>query len=695
MDKKNTLIGLGMLALGFLLFMWQARQMQEYEREQRLWQLQQQQKQQQQEQAEGGLNGGVDEPAATPESVGSNGSRAVPRERDPAITVGNDSVEAAIDRDSADADTLPAETVTLENGHIRVRFTNAGGGIERVSFYREDADPEVDPYVFNEKGEVPAMSLSFVDGIGRIQPYLRRFEVVRQGPYTIVFRRTLPEGLTYTRTYRLASPEEDIDPYIIRHELRVENSGEAAKRVPSLFLNLGLSTPLAADAYSMGEFLNFSYYTGEDMRYLKGKRFLGSNGFLGMGRKEPQPEIYQEVANLEWASVKNQFFVTVLREILPEGGLSRAKSIFASSVDLENGESRSRKIGIRGNLGFELGVLAGNESTILGTEYYVGPKDFIRLQSLGQNQEKLMQYWGPDMISQALTILMYGIHQLIPSWGASIVLMTLLIKLLFWPLTDRGMRSQKINAVKMAPLQEEMKTLREKYKDNPRAMQTAMADLYKKHDINPAAMMGGCIPMLIQIPIFIGLYGMLRVAPELRFSQFLWIDDLSQPDTVAMIGGFPLNLIPLIYGVAMTVQMRMTPMPETADETQQMTFKMMRFMPIFLVFLFYNFAAALPVYFTTQALLTMLQQYLLNKRLEPEIEAIKAAQKEGKTGKAVTAAAQQQVNPKKAAAEALKKERKAAAQQNNPLVDGLGATRRLKGSRGGSPSTKPKRRKRK
>ena len=165
-----------------------------------------------------------------------------------------------------------------------------------------------------------------------------------------------------------------------------------------------------------------------------------------------------------------------------------------------------------------------------------------------------------------------------------------------------------------APLQE----IRAKHKDNPKKLQQETVKLFKQNGVNPAA---GCLPILIQIPIFLGLFGMLRTASELRFAEFLWISDLSQPDTVAelpIFGGFPINIMPLFMGITMVVQMRMMPTPAAAggvnNEMAEMQQKMFKFMPfIFLIFL-YNFSSGLVVYWTVQNLLTILQQYLTNKK---------------------------------------------------------------------------------
>jgi YidC/Oxa1 family membrane protein insertase len=161
-----------------------------------------------------------------------------------------------------------------------------------------------------------------------------------------------------------------------------------------------------------------------------------------------------------------------------------------------------------------------------------------------------------------------------------------------------------------------MQELKDKYKDDPTKMNTEVMKLYKEHGVNPV---GGCLPMMIQIPIFFGLFSMLGQAAELRNAAFIWVRDLSQPDTIGHLPilGFPINILPLLMGASNVWLMRMT--PKTGDTTQQ---RVMMFMPlIFLVFC-YNFAAALALYYTTQNLFTILQLWHNQRQPVPVLEKV-------------------------------------------------------------------------
>jgi YidC/Oxa1 family membrane protein insertase len=195
---------------------------------------------------------------------------------------------------------------------------------------------------------------------------------------------------------------------------------------------------------------------------------------------------------------------------------------------------------------------------------------------------------------------MNGLHGLGLSYGLAIVGITILIKLVFWPLTQASTRSMK----RMQKLQPEMKAIQEKFKDDPKKMNERMMAFMKEHRINPAA---GCLPILIQIPVFFGFYRMLQSAIELRGASFLWAFDLSQPDTIFEIGGFPVNPLPILMGLSQFWQMRLTPASPGMDPVQQ---KIFQFMPLMFLFILYNFSSGLTLYWTVQNLLTIVQTKL-------------------------------------------------------------------------------------
>lgn len=230
---------------------------------------------------------------------------------------------------------------------------------------------------------------------------------------------------------------------------------------------------------------------------------------------------------------------------------------------------------------------------------FLGPKEFDRLADLGLNAKKLMRFGTFGIFAEALFITIRAIHKAVPNWGWSIILLTLVIKIVFFPLTYSSTKSM----AKMADLQPKIKALRNKYKksktdiDERRRMNEEMMALYKQHGVNPA---GGCLPLLIQIPFFFGIFKMLQAAIEFRHSPWmLWIGDLSIKD--------PTYITPILMGVTQFISQKMTP---TAGDPSQA--KMMLLMPVIMTFFFLNFQSGLILYWLTSNVLQIGQQALMN-----------------------------------------------------------------------------------
>jgi YidC/Oxa1 family membrane protein insertase len=210
-------------------------------------------------------------------------------------------------------------------------------------------------------------------------------------------------------------------------------------------------------------------------------------------------------------------------------------------------------------------------------------------------------------IGKFLLVVMNFLHDhLWPhNYGVAIMLLTILVRILFWPLTHKGTESMK----RMADLQPLMTEIRQKYKENPQKQQQEMMKLYKEHKVNP---MMGCLPMLVQIPVFIALFYVLRSAIELRFASFLWVKDLSEPEHLFMdLLHFPLNILPLLMAATTMWQQKLT--PSTADPSQQ---KIMMFMPLLMLVFLYNFASGLVLYWTTNNVIMIVQQLAQKRKRE-------------------------------------------------------------------------------
>jgi YidC/Oxa1 family membrane protein insertase len=239
----------------------------------------------------------------------------------------------------------------------------------------------------------------------------------------------------------------------------------------------------------------------------------------------------------------------------------------------------------------------GEEATI-GSQLYVGPKDQEALAAIADNLEKTVDFGLLWWVAQPLFWLLKFIHGIVGNWGWSIVLLTLTVKICLYPLTASSYRSM----AKMKKFTPKIQELKEQFGDDRQRMSQEMMKLYQKEKLNP---LGGCLPMLLQMPVFIALYWTLMESVELRQSPFIfWIVDLSVKD--------PFFVLPLLMGASMFFQMQMQQQP-TMDPMQA---KIMKFMPVMFTFMFLWFPAGLTLYWLSNNLITITQQFIVNKSIE-------------------------------------------------------------------------------
>lgn len=248
---------------------------------------------------------------------------------------------------------------------------------------------------------------------------------------------------------------------------------------------------------------------------------------------------------------------------------------------------------------------------------YVGPEKIDLLKEYGEGFEKIKKYYRFslfDGVAKIIESLMRFIYKLTPNWGVCIIIISIIIYFSMYPLTMKGMLSMK----RMQALQPLTVKLKEKYKDNPQKMNKEIMALYKEHKVNP---LGGCLPMLLQMPVFIGLYQVLWRSVSFKGAQFLWIKDLSQPDRLFMLPfsipflGNEFNLLPLIMMAVMFFQQKLSSKNMVVtDPSQAAQQKMMTtIMPIFLGVIFYKFASGLTLYFTMFYFFSTFTQWKLSK----------------------------------------------------------------------------------
>jgi len=300
-----------------------------------------------------------------------------------------------------------------------------------------------------------------------------------------------------------------------------------------------------------------------------------------------------------WAGVSNQYFATILS---PQD--TTGQQVWAVPLNIPSEDGQVPIKGILGAIEIPGFSLQPGETRSVTFHIYAGPKEFNRLSKLPNDLADIMNFGWAKWVSEVLLTVMNTLHAWVHSYALAIIIMTIIIRSLLWPLQNAATKSMR----KMSKLSPIMNELREKYKDDPQRMNQETMKLYKDYGVNP---FGGCLPMLVQIPIFFGFYGMLDKAIELRNSSFLWVRDLSQPDTVFHIANIPINILPLVMAGTQLWQMSIT--PKTGDPAQQ---RMFLFMPLIFLFICYNYASGLALYWTVQNLFFVAQMYLTRKQAD-------------------------------------------------------------------------------
>jgi YidC/Oxa1 family membrane protein insertase len=303
--------------------------------------------------------------------------------------------------------------------------------------------------------------------------------------------------------------------------------------------------------------------------------------------------------NIDWAGIETQYFMTAILPEIPSGNSLRFHLNSKNNL-VEVRLSRQEQI-------FQPGASFSGKYTL-----YFGPKRMPELKSIGRNLDKAVNFGFFDIIAKPCLLLMDVIHdRAIANYGVCIIILTIFFKIIFWPLGTKSYKSM----AEMKKLQPLMEEIRKKYKDDKKKMNEEIMGLYRTYKVNP---MSGCLPMLVQIPVFIAFYRMLYGAIELRHAPFaLWINDLSSPDRLFDFG-FPIPLmsppygipvLTIIMGATMLLQQKLSPPP--GDPTQA---KMMMMMPIVFTFIFINFPSGLVLYWLVNNVISIAQQYYITKK---------------------------------------------------------------------------------
>jgi YidC/Oxa1 family membrane protein insertase len=511
----------------------------------------------------------------------------------PAITplAESPATPAAVPADEPATD-VPETTATLVNDEMRLTLTSKGGAIRSATLvsYRSAVDRDSPPVVLDFTPS-PALVMKDLPGFGAQAD----FDLVAHadGTSATLTRRHAELGLTLERQITL-QPD-----YRIAVRDRLVNASAAAYALPASGLGLGA----IHRGLSKNDMLGFDTLGAAgkvrhwDTR-LNGL-FTGGRGGGGCGGA-PSAEGLPLMATTEvgepqaWIALKSRFFVQAFTSA------DATNTGYRVDVRRLDGSGPLRLEYLSAQVRFPAaGIGAAGGTLERSYTLYVGPKKLALLRRFGPMSAAIMQFGFFKWLCVLLVPTLNFFHALLPNYGVAIILLTLLVRIIFWPLTHKSTESMK----RMQAIQPRLKEIQAQFKSEPQKLQQETWALYREHKVNP---MSSCLPMLIQIPVFIALFTVLRSAVELRFAPFLWIADLSEPENL-FPGLLPLvpalNILPFFMAGTMLLQSKLT--PAMGDPAQQKM--MMWMMPAMMLFMFYSMPSALVLYWTVSQVLAIVQ----------------------------------------------------------------------------------------
>ena len=478
--------------------------------------------------------------------------------------------------DSVTPRLLPSgEQIRVVTDKVIAEIDTIGGDLRRLELLQQPSSEDKDtPYalLYSEAARTYIAQSGLVgEGLPnhkttfRAESDIRNYEL-SAGEDKIVIRLLAPEaqGVQVVKTYTFHR-----DSYVIDVGFEVENKGDATVRPFAYFQMLRDGNPPPAKTMMIPTFLGAAVYT-EEGKYQK----------IPFSDLDKNKADYPANANNGWIAMLEHYFLTAW---LPQQQTPRE---FFAKRQSDNLYSAGVIV--------PAGVVAPGETAATTMPFYAGPEEQDNLEGLAPGLDLTVDYGWLTMIAKPLFRLLSFYHSWTDNWGVAIILLTMTVKLLFFPLSAAGYRSM----AKLRLVTPKLKRIQDQYKGDRQRMHQAMMEFYREEKINP---MGGCFPILVQIPVFIALYWTILAAVELRYAPLaLWIDDLSSPD--------PFYMLPLLMGISMFVQTKLNPTP-----TDPLQAKIMQIMPVAFSAIFFFFPAGLVLYSLVNNVLSIAQQWKITK----------------------------------------------------------------------------------
>ncbi len=493
----------------------------------------------------------------------------------------------------------PEQLIVLSNAEIAVTLTTRGAAVKSATLfgYAQDTGkigPDNPPLTLDFSA-APALALEDVPGLDPDSDY----QILGRGDDFVSFRHAaVTRRITLKPGFQL-DVEEDFAP-------PADGDGQASCGRCRLSLGcmaMGSSKNdiLSIDSMTVGSPTAKSkvLHHGEEeplKSYLAG--MAGGCGGKRSAEGIPEVSTVDVPGAQQWVAVKNRFFVTALARASESNAGFRATMV----RDMSRADYALKSVAAA----MDYPVQTGKRTFTL----YIGPKKQSLLWDLGMRD--VMEYGMWRWFCYPLVWTLNAFHAAIPSYGIAIILLTILVRVLFWPLTHKstvGMR-------RMQEIQPKLKAIQAKFKDNPQRLQQETWQLYRTEKVNP---MSSCLPMLIQIPVFIALFNVLRSSVELRYAPFLWIADLSEPEGL-FSSWFPfggLNILPILMAATMALQSALTPSPSMGGDDEKAKMQrmmMMVMMPLMMLVMFYSFPSALSLYWTLSQVFSIVQMWWIRKK---------------------------------------------------------------------------------
>lgn len=497
----------------------------------------------------------------------------------------------------------------LANDKLELELTSWGAGIKSATLSNyPELNEEDSPPVVLDFSDATALAYDGYPGIGANDAF-----AVEASEGAITFSKKMANGLVFQRTITLTHD------YLLDISDRFTNPGSEAVQLDAGRILTGrMKNPADMKATKGVSILGVDTYTpAGEVNYWGRKLHKLFDGKPAPLSIDAVPEDMQGVV-VDWVSAKNKFFTQIIRP-------NKAEATMAILSSRDPSEKNVLPKNVAAALVFQPQTIGAGETLEMGYTYFLGPKKYSVLKESGYNMEKVMEFettgffswmnWLMEPARRFLLITLNFFDGIFGNYGVAIILLTVLIRILFWPLTHKSTESMK----RMQELQPQIKALQEKHKKDPQRAQQEVMKFYKENKVNP---MGGCLPMFVQIPVFIALFTVLRNAIELRYAGFLWIADLSQPENlfagtfkIPIVGWDALNILPIVMSISMIWQQKLSSPATAATPEQQQQQKMMMFMmPIMMLFFFYNMPSGLVLYWTTSNLLMIGQTGFRNFR---------------------------------------------------------------------------------